>query len=749
MAVADKYASVCIEISHEKVDRPFQYRIPGELKDKVYPGVKVRVPFGKGNKDIAGFVMDVTDEPVFDADKTKDILSVSEEAVGVEGRMIALAAWIRRHYGSTMIAALKTVLPVKSKVKAVSEKEIRLLSDENALKELKEEAERKHHVAKMRLFEAFEEADALSYSFVTGKLNVSPATLSSLNKNGIIEIKEYKTYRNPVKIKSSVRKKAVLNTAQQAAFDIFKEEYDKGERNTYLVHGITGSGKTELYMEMIDRVLADGKEVIVLIPEIALTYQTVMRFYARFGDVISVMHSKLSVGERFDQFERAKNGDIKIMIGPRSALFTPFNNIGLIVMDEEHEGSYKSDRPPKYHARETAAEVAKMHGATFVMGSATPSVTAYARALSGEYRLLTLNERYSDAVIPDVEICDLREELKSGNKSIFSNSLKRRLAEVLDKKEQAILFLNRRGYAGFISCRSCGYVAKCPHCDVSLTEHGRTKLVCHYCGYEEPRPKVCPSCGSKYIAGFSAGTEQVEEKLKEMLPTARVLRMDADTTKKKDDYERILSSFAEGEADILIGTQMIVKGHDFPNVTLVGILAADLSLFAGDYMASERTFELLTQAIGRAGRGSKKGHAILQTYKPEHYAIQRSVKQDYKGFFNEEFAYRKMCSYPPVSHMLAILMTGKDANKLGNFALKIKKAAATDDMLRIIGPADAFISKIDDRYRKVIYIRSADEEALIKAKERVEEMTDELRKVNDPDYIASTYVFDFDPINVY
>ncbi|MDE6688104.1 MAG: primosomal protein N', partial [Lachnospiraceae bacterium] len=376
-----------------------------------------------------------------------------------------------------------------------------------------------------------------------------------------------------------------------------------------LLHGITGSGKTEVYMELIEKNISMGKQAIVLIPEIALTFQTLMRFYARFGDRVSVLHSRLSDGERYDQYERARTGQLDVMIGPRSALFTPFMQLGLIVIDEEHENSYKSEKMPKYHAREVAEYIAKRDHAALVLGSATPSLESYYRALKGEYRLYELKYRPQNAVLPQVYIADMRKELKEGNKSFFSRKLKELMLERLLREEQIMLFINRRGYAGFVSCRECGYVVKCPHCDVSLSQHHgngmyqkkEQKLICHYCGYQTDMLMECPECGSPYIAGFRAGTQRIEEELKKWYPSVRVLRMDADTTRKKEDYEKILSSFAAHEADVLIGTQMIVKGHDFPNTTLVGAIAADLSLSVGDYRAAERTFQLLTQAAGRAG----------------------------------------------------------------------------------------------------------------------------------------------------
>ena len=396
-------------------------------------------------------------------------------------------------------------------------------------------------------------------------------------------------------------------------------------------------------MGLIEYMRTLGKEVIVLIPEIALTYQTVMRFYKRFGPEVSFINSRLSAGERYDQFVRAKNQEISIMIGPRSALFTPFQNLGLIIIDEEHEGAYKSEISPKYHAREAAAFRARQNNAPLVLGSATPSVESYEKAMTGEYHLYTLTERAKkDSRLAKVHVVDLREELKAGNKSIFSGLLQELMEERLSKGQQIMLFMNRRGYANFISCRSCGEAVKCPHCDVTLTLHRDGRMVCHYCGYTAFKPSVCPSCGSPYIAGFGTGTQKIQAMTEQRFPGVSTLRMDLDTTSKKGGHEEILSAFESGKAQILIGTQMIVKGHDFPGVTLVGVLAADTSLYAPDFRCAERTFQLLTQAAGRAGRGDKAGDVVIQTYAPDHYSIQAAAKQDYPMFFRQEMAFRKM-----------------------------------------------------------------------------------------------------------
>ena len=539
----------------------------------------------------------------------------------------------------------------------------------------------------------------------------------------------------------------MLNDTQRHIIEAVLGAYRAGEPGVHLVHGVTGSGKTEVYLGIIEAMIAMGKQAIMLIPEIALTYQTLLRFYKRFGDRVSVMNSALSAGEKYDQIERAKAGEIDVIIGPRSALFTPFKNLGVIVMDEEHENSYKSESAPKYHARETAVEIASLCGASVVLGSATPSLEAYYRALKGEYKLYEMRERPGQSMLPAVHTTDLREELRQGNRSIFSRKLRELMEERLLRGEQTILFLNRRGYAGFVSCRSCGHVMKCPHCDVSLSEHKNGMLVCHYCGFQERKPMKCPSCASPYLLGFKAGTEQVEEAIHREFPKARVLRMDADTTRKKESYERILAAFADHGADILVGTQMIVKGHDFPAVTLVGVLAADLSLNRNDYRAGERTFQLLTQAAGRAGRGDKPGEVVIQTYQPEHYSVVYAARQDYRGFYGEEIAYRNLLGYPPVEHMLAVLIVSKvqeEGETLGReMTAIVKKEMGDDPALRVVGPAEASIGKLADFYRHTFYLRHGDYQVLVKAKDRLEVFCRE-RALK-----SQTVQFDFDPMNTY
>lgn len=744
----EQYADIIVDISHEKLDKTFQYRVPESLRDRLEPGMCVQIPFGKGDRLIKGYVLGLGEECKFDPARTKEIAGIAEKDADATDRMVALAAWIRRNYGSTMIQALKTVLPAKRSVKKLERRYVEVLMSREELISLLGESMRKRQTAKVRLLEALLEqtGEEIPYRWITAKLNVSAATVNSLVKAGAIRITTTEQFRNPVKYSNDSADRSGrtgqkdLSPDQKKIVDEVLQDFDNGNPQTYLIHGITGSGKTEVYMELIAGVIARGRQAIVLIPEIALTYQTLLRFYRRFGDRVSVMNSTLSPGEKYDQCERAKKGEIDVIIGPRSALFTPFPQIGLIVIDEEHEGSYKSESTPKYHARETALEVARLHGAGVVLGSATPSLEAYYRAQKGEYRLFRLRERLTGGNLPTVYTVDLREELKHGNRSIFSAKLQELLADRLRRGEQSMLFLNRRGYAGFVSCRACGEVMKCPHCDVSLSEHGGGRLMCHYCGYSEPKPKLCPKCGSKYILGFKAGTQQIEEKLKELFPNVRTLRMDGDTTKTKDSYENILSAFANEEADVLIGTQMIVKGHDFPKVTLVGILAADISLSAADYRAGERTFQLLTQAVGRAGRGEMPGEAVIQTYQPEHYAVVHAARQDYEEFYQEEVLYRELGGYPPAAHMMAVQIFAKEeraGRELANCLADIVKESGVP----VLGPAAAAIGKINDIYRFVFYVKDSNYGCLVQCKDRLEETLDGMQLKGEQ------VQFDFDPMN--
>ena len=723
------FADVIVDISVKSLDRPFQYIVPEEMIDDAVIGAMVIIPFGSGNRELKGYIIGLSGEAKFDVERTKAIKEIVKQGVVAESHLLSLAYWIKENYGSTMNDAIKAVLPVRREIKKKVSKTVYPCQTRSELEQTMREFAKKHNQARVRVLQAllnqedFEQG--VPYERLKQEAGTTMAVLHGLEEKEIVSVTEERQYRNPVMRAGERDQQPVLNDQQRRIVDTVTGDYRQGIRKTYLIHGVTGSGKTEVYMGIIEKVIAEHKQVIVLIPEIALTFQTVSRFYRRFGERVSVMHSRLSQGEKFDQFERAKAGEIDIMIGPRSALFTPFEHLGLIVMDEEHETSYQSEMPPKYHAREVAVHRASMVGASVILGSATPSLESYYRAQKGRYTLFTLTKRAGGASLPKVWVTDLREELERKNRSIFGGKLMELMQDRLVKKEQIILFLNRRGYAGSVSCRKCGEVIKCPHCSVSMTAHmryGRLEhLVCHYCGYQATMPALCPKCRSRYIGTFGIGTQKVEQLVRERFPQARVLRMDADTTTGKEGHEKILRDFAAGSADILIGTQMIVKGHDFPNVTLVGILAADLSLNVGDFRAAERTYQLLAQAAGRAGRGEKPGDVVLQTYQPEHYSIVSAAKQDYLGFYEQELIQRQILHYPPVSNILGVLVLSEQRGHAQELADRLAEQMRRYEQVVILGPAPASLSKAKDVYRYVIYAKCADYRILRQIKNGLEQ----------------------------
>ena len=707
-----EYADVIVDITRESLDRSFQYRIPPELSGQVQEGTAVRIPFGKGTRETDGYVVGLGSEPKISPERIRPILSVISGKISIEGSLIRLAAWMKSTYGSTMNQALKTTLPVRKKEKPEAVETISLLTEEGAARELTEEYRQKRHSAKARLMELL-----LSLpGHEAGRQEIRAAgitadTIARLEKDGVIRRNSMISRRDPPELAEAGPEEGLsdLTAAQKAVCEGILREWS-GEDRPCLLHGITGSGKTLLYIALTRQMLELGRQVIILIPEISLSWQTVRRIRACFGDRIAVLHSRMSKGERYDQYDRIARGEAQIAIGPRSALFTPFGSLGLIIVDEEHETSYRSGQAPRYDARETAIARAQIEGAHVLLGSATPSTDSYYRCQTGEYALFTLPDRYGGAQLPHIRIVDMREELRAGNRSILSGDLQDSLRRCLDQGSQAILFLNRRGYAGFVSCRSCGHVMKCPHCDVSLTSHSNGQMICHYCGYRTAQVTACPSCGSPYIGGFRAGTQKVEQEISRILPGAGILRMDADSTRGKDGYGKILRSFAAHEADILIGTQMVVKGHDFPDVTLSGVLAADLSLFASDYRAAERTYQLLVQAVGRAGRGRRDGEAIIQTYHPEHYSIRAAAEQDYRAFYEEEIAGREMMRYPPAEQMLAIHGSAADGQRLETAMRYIRQLlmrARRSENTELIGPAPESVSRIQDNWRSVLYVKES------------------------------------------
>lgn len=586
------------------------------------------------------------------------------------------------------------------------------------LTEAKEKAAKDKRLAgQLRVFSAICPGESISVEELKEKASVTDSPIHTLLQKGILVERRRQEKRDVFQLEDYTPTQPFYPTPEQAqALALLREEEQKEGKRPILLHGVTGSGKTEIYMQLIEHVVMEGKQAIVLVPEISLTPQIMERFISRFGKRVSVTHSRLSLGERLDQWRKARDGEISIIIGPRSALFMPFSNLGVIVMDECHESSYISDVTPKYHTREVARKLSELTGALLVMGSATPDIDSYHRAVTGEFLLLQLKERTKGSRLPEVFVTDMRKELEDGNRSAFGLPLQQAIRENLEKGQQTMLFLNRRGYSTFVSCRKCGEALTCPSCNVSYTYHASDKaLVCHYCGKEVPVPKTCPSCGSHYIRYFGTGTQKIEEETRRLFPEASILRMDADTTTGKNGHARILELFGKGKADILIGTQMIAKGHDFPNVTLVGILAADLSLNLGTYQAAENCFQLITQAAGRAGRGELPGQVFIQTYQPENHAIRMAAAQDYEGFYQEEILLRQAMEYPPFSHIFSVLITGEmeqevilAAQRLGAFMNHYAERAGCT----VVGPAPAPLPKFRGEFRWQIFAKGTDAERL-------------------------------------
>ncbi|RKU07731.1 primosomal protein N' [Candidatus Poribacteria bacterium] len=589
--------------------------------------------------------------------------------------------------------------------------------------------------------------ETLTTTDLTKRANTSVTGLQSLEGKGLIHVESVQIVRNPLSLDPVPSTQPLtLNPDQVAALQAIQAASDSDRRELFLLHGVTGSGKTEVYMQAMASVLDRGKQVIVLVPEISLTPQTVSRFVGRFGSRVAVLHSNLSDGERYDQWQQIKGGAADIVVGPRSAIFAPFPNLGLIVIDEEHETSYKQDAAhPFYHARDVAVKRSELVGCPLIFGSATPSLESFYHAQQGVSSLLRLPSRVSNIEMPPVEIVDMREELKRGNRTIFSTSLRAAIQERLSKKEQIILFLNRRGFSTHVFCRECGYVERCDHCSISLTFHFHTKRMgCRHCGYERPTPQVCPECGSVYIRYFGLGTEQVEQEVVKAFPEARVRRMDADSTTGKNAHQKILDVFKAGEVDILVGTQMIAKGLDFPNVTLVGVISADTALNLPDFRAGERAFNLLTQVAGRSGRSVAGGDVIVQTYMPEHYSIQAAQGHDYLRFYREEIGYREALLYPPLSHAATILLRGEvetEVIQTANHLLDQLEVFKADRFptVEIRGPVPAPLARIKNKFRWHFLLRSEDVEEL---RELIQCSVAETSSTN------IDLIVDIDPINV-
>ncbi len=694
------YAEIILNSDALEIDRPFTYKIPVELKERVKIGQIVKVPFGTKNKTSEGFVLALKGEEEIDKSfRVKKVASIVTDEPIIDKNDIKLIYFLREKYLCKYIDAFRLLIPVgiMKGAKSKSKKVIVFKSDD--LSSIKNS---EGYIEIINFLK--ENSGKYTKTELINNNSISKYKLNKLIENGLLEVEEEIVFRYNNRTYNIDFEKEL--TAQQKQV---LDEYINSSDNLFLLKGVTGSGKTEVYMRMVEDALNKGKSAIVLVPEISLTPQMIERFKGRFGKDVALFHSKLSDGERFDEWFRVKSGKAKLVIGARSAIFLPVKNLGLIIIDEEHENTYKSDQNPKYQTKEVAEFLSNQKGCKVVLGTATPTIETFYRALIGELKLLELNSRVDGKAMPPMKVVDMRNELKSGNASLFSRELFNEIKEKLSKKEQIILFLNRRGFSTFVSCRSCGYVFKCEECDISMTYHRNGLLVCHYCGKTKSTPKKCPKCDSKYVKFFGAGTQRVEEEVKKYFKEAKVLRMDVDTTRSKDSYENIYNTFKDGKADILIGTQMISKGLDFKNVTLVGILAADMSINIPDYRASERTFQIITQVAGRAGRGEKQGNVIIQTYTPDHYSLKYAINYDYEGFYEREFTVRALMKYPPFGKILLINAISKKEDLLKQFMHKIsngiKLLVEKEKDIDVLGPIPCLIAKVKENYRWQIVIK--------------------------------------------
>ncbi|MEY8762176.1 MULTISPECIES: primosomal protein N' [Clostridium] len=692
------YAGIIVNNSSVKLDKIFTYKVPEKLKDKIKIGFRVKVPFGKGNKKVDGFIVRLY-ENILNDNKIKDIIDFCDDFPLFTLKDLELIEEMRKRYLCTYLDCIKMFVP-RGILKGMKDKE------ENLVYTGREPEKRFARDPYRKIYKLVEDENGKhTKNFISEKYDVSLSSINTMIKHGFLITGKSVVGRYDDRKYSRYSKK-ILNREQQLAVNKIMNL----DKSMFLIHGVTGSGKTEIYMQLVEKAMKDGMESIILVPEIALTPQMVERFKGRFGKDISVFHSKLSDGERYDEWMRVKRGQVKVAIGARSAIFLPFENLGFIIIDEEQEWSYKSDSNPKYNAREIGEMKCRQYGCKMVLGSATPSIETYYRCTRGEIELVTLRNRADGAAMPKIRIVDMREELVNNNKSMFSRILYKSICDRLNRGEQVILFLNRRGYSTFVSCRKCGYVFKCNNCDISYTyHHDIDKLICHYCGSRIDVPKVCPKCGSKYVKYFGVGTEKIEKLIKEKFPGAKVLRMDFDTTRKKNSYEKIYNTFKEGRADILVGTQMIAKGLDFKNVTLVGVIAADLSINLPDFRSAERTYELITQVSGRAGRGQKPGEVIVQTYSPENYSLKCAAKNNYRDFYNREIVVRKNMNYPPFSDILLINVSSKNEGilikNIQNVGIFLRNILEKNDKIKMLGPCPCEISKIKEYYRWKIMIK--------------------------------------------
>lgn len=743
-------ARVILNNREQNVDKTFDYEIPSELEESVQVGVRVGVPFGNGNRCVNGIVVGILENSEFkNLKKIKRVLSGGRVC---EPWIVELCLWISKKYYCSFYQALRpALLPGMEsgvKEKSVSVASLLLGRDEafEAAKQLRE----KNATVQARIIEALIMADRMQTAKLIREKGGSYEAIRALEKKGFIEIEKESVERHVYDEEKIERTRKYEPTPEQkTVIEHIYGSIESGKNEEILLRGVTGSGKTEVFLQAIERVIEKGKNAIVLVPEIALTPQMVQRFVGRFGNSVAVMHSALSSGERYDQWNKIRNNEVRVVVGARSAIFAPFTNIGIIILDEEHETSYKSETSPRYHAKEVAARRARTEGCTLLLASATPLVADYYKAKSGEYTLLEMKKRYNEGEMPEVKIVDMRGELfNNKNYSPISLCLQHEIGRNLMSGQKTILFLNRRGFSTFVSCRECGEVMECPDCGIALTYHkNKDLLTCHYCGYTIKNVQVCPGCGSKYVKYFGTGTQKIEAELARIFPDARVLRMDTDTTSKKGGHELILDKFARGEADILLGTQMVTKGLDFHEVTLVGVLAADTSLAVDDFRANERSFSLFTQVSGRAGRGSKKGRAIIQTYQPQNTTIKFSTTHNYEDFYENEIVQRKRLNYPPFCDIICIIVSGEDekavSERINSFAARLKELCGSESgIMQTVGPAAAPIAKIRGVYRYRLLIKCRSARALHGALSAAYEEYEKGKS-------AQNIVIDVNPVNLY
>ena len=699
------YVSVLTQIGAKAVDQTFFYHVPKLLENNIKIGVRVRIPFG--NMILDGFVLGISDNSSYDNSKIKDIINVIDKEPVLNKEMLLLGKYMSDNLLASLSSCYQVMLPkaLKAEVKSnIKIKYDRYLHRIKSIEEIDRYIGNCKYESQVNLLCKLKEGDIL--------ITKMSSSINTIIKYGFASIiyEECKRYKYDG---ISNYKRVNLTDKQRLVSDTIISSF--GKSDTFLLYGVTGSGKTEVYMDVIEKAINNGKSAIMLVPEIGLTPQIVGKFISRFGNVISVLHSKLSDSERYDEYRKITNGESKIVIGTRSAIFVPFTNIGVIIIDEEHTSSYKQDNNPRYSAINVAEWRSKYHNCPLVLGSATPSLESFAKAGNHVYKLLTLTERAGGSVLPNVNIIDMKEEVKKGN-FILSDMLKNKIGEVLDRGEQAIILLNRRGYSSTISCKECGYVYKCPNCDITYTYHkSSNNLKCHYCGYSMVLPNKCSICGSDNLKDYGLGTEKLEETLNSLY-NARIVRMDVDTTSKKGQHQKIIDDFGEHKYDILIGTQMIAKGLDFPLVTLVGVVSIDSSLTSPDYRASENTFQLLSQVSGRAGRSESKGEVIVQTFNPDHYAITLAKNHDYIDFYKEEMKIRKMLKYSPYYYMVLVSITSKDyelgfkeANKIGSY---IRNNISSDSI--VLGPTMANMFKVNNIYHYQIIIKYRKDDSLMK-----------------------------------